>query len=97
MLIYVCITLFLKNSKNENYIKLLIKVFFFSSFICICICLCYFIYKFILSASRRIRKIFKEKLVEEGIKWSKVPSNMKKYYWEEFEVQFNAFSLFYKC
>ena len=35
--------------------------------------------------------------MEEGIKWSKVPSNMKEYYWEEFEVQFNAFSLFDKC
>ena len=23
-----------------------------------------------------------------------MPSNMKEYYWEEFEVQFNAFSLF---
>ena len=89
MLIYVCITLFLKNNKNENYIKLLTKVIF--SFIC------YFIYRFIPSASRRIGKIFKEKLVEEGIKWSKVPSNMKEYYWEEFEVQFNAFSLFDKC
>ena len=33
----------------------------------------------------------------EGIKWSKVPSNMKEYYWEEFEVQFNAFSLSDKC
>ena len=90
MLIYVCITLFLKNNKNENYIKLLSKVIFFSF-------ICYFIYKFIPSASRRIGKIFKEKLVEEGIKWSKVPSNMKEYYWEEFEVQFNAFSLFDKC
>ena len=88
MLIYVCITLFLKNNKNENYIKLLTKVIFF---------ICYFIYRFIPSASRRIGKIFKEKLVEEGIKWSKVPSNMKEYYWEEFEVQFNAFSLFDKC
>ena len=75
--------------------KLITKVFF--SFICICICLCYFIYRFIPSASRRIEKIFKEKLVEEGIKWSKVPSNMKEYYWEEFEVQFNAFSLFDNC
>ena len=75
MLIYVCITLFLKNNKNENYIKFLAKVFF--SFICIYICLCYFIYRFILSASRRIGKIFKKKLVEEGIKCSKVPSNMK--------------------
>ena len=80
MLIYVCITLFLKNNKNENYIKLLTKVFLF-----------------IPSASRRIGKIFKEKLVEEGIKWSKVPSNMKEYYWEKFEVQFNVFSLFDKC
>ena len=96
MLIYVCITLFLKNNKNKNYIKLLTKVIFFS-FLCICICLCYFIYRFIPSASRRIGKIFKEKLVEESIKWSKVPSNMKEYYWEEFEVQFNAFSLFDKC
>ena len=96
MLIYVCITLFLKNNKNEIYIKLLTKVFFFS-FICICICLCYFIYRFIPSASHRIGKIFKEKLVEESIKWSKVPSNMKEYYCEEFEVQFNAFSLFGKC
>ena len=52
---------------------------------------------FITSASRRIGKICKEKQVEEGIKWSKVPSNMKEYYWEEFEVQFNAFSLFDKC
>ena len=42
--------------------------------------ICYFIYRFIPSASRRIGKIFKEKLVEEGIKWSKVPSNMKEYY-----------------
>ena len=90
MLIYVCITLFLKNNKNDNYIKLLTKVFFFCF-------ICYFIYRFIPSASRRIGKIFKEKLVEEGIKWSKVPSNMKEYYWEEFEVQFNAFSLFDKC
>ena len=72
------------------------KIHFFS-FICICICLCYLIYRFIPSASRRIGNIFKEKLVEEGIKWSKVPSNMKEYYWEEFEVQFNAFSLFDKC
>ena len=95
MLINVCITLFLKINKNENYIKLLTKVFF--SFICICIYLCYFIYRFIPSVSRRIGKIFKEKLVDEGIKWSKVPSNMKEYYWEEFEVQFNAFSLFDKC
>ena len=90
MLIYVCITLFLKNNKNENYIKLLTKVIFFSF-------ICYFICRFIPSSSRRIGKIFKEKLVEEGIKWSKVPSNMKEYYWEEFEVQFNAFSLFDKC
>ena len=53
-----------------------------------------FIYKFILLASRKIGKIFKEKLVEQGIKWSKVPSDMKEYYWEEFKVQFNAFRLF---
>ena len=90
MLIYVCITLFFKNNKNENYIKLLTKVIFFYF-------ICYFIYRFILSASRIIGKIFKKKLVEEGIKWSKVPSNMKEYYWEEFEVQFNAFSIFDKC
>ena len=71
------------------------RIFF--SFICMCIYLCYFIYKFIPSTSRRIGNIFKEKLVEEGIKWSKVPSNMKEYYWEEFEVQFNAFIPFDKC
>ena len=62
MLIYVCITLFFKNNKNENDIKLLTKVFF--SFICICICLCYFMYRFIPSTSRLIKKIFKEKLVD---------------------------------
>ena len=53
-----------------------------------------FIYRFIPSASRQIGKIFKEKFVDQGNKWSKVPSEMKEYYWEEFEVQFCAFTLF---
>ena len=46
------------------------------------------------SASRKIGKICKEKLVEQGIKWSKVPLDMKEYYWKEFEVQFTIFTLF---